>query len=55
LRLSEELGRKSDWAVFKNDLFHRQARLQRKISPPRRVNPDSSHSDQAVSDPSHRY
>jgi hypothetical protein len=51
LRLSEELGRKSDWAVFKNDLFHRQARLQRKMSRSRRVNPDSSHSDQAVSDP----
>ncbi|MCG3119716.1 MAG: hypothetical protein ALAOOOJD_02227 [bacterium] len=31
LQLREELGRKNDWAVFKNDLLHRQERLRRKL------------------------
>lgn len=31
LKLSEELGRRSEWAVFKKDLLHRQTRLQRKL------------------------
>jgi hypothetical protein len=32
LRWREELGRKSDWAVFSNDLVHRQARLRQKLT-----------------------
>jgi hypothetical protein len=31
LQLQEELGRKSDWAVYKNDLLHRRKRLRRKL------------------------
>jgi hypothetical protein len=32
LQLSQELGRKNAWAVYQNDLLHRQARLRRKLS-----------------------
>jgi len=31
LRLSEELSRKSAWAVYQTDLLHRQTRLRRKL------------------------
>jgi len=31
LQLQEELGRKSDWAAYKNDLLRRQVRLRRKL------------------------
>jgi hypothetical protein len=31
LLLSEELGRSNGWLLYKNDLLHRQARLQRKL------------------------
>jgi uncharacterized protein YprB with RNaseH-like and TPR domain len=52
LQLSEALGRKSEWAVFKSDLLHRQARLRRKLARPQHLNPDSARSDQATLDPS---
>jgi len=32
LRLSEELSRKSAWAVYQTDLLHRQTRLRRKLA-----------------------
>jgi uncharacterized protein YprB with RNaseH-like and TPR domain len=53
LKLSEELGRRSEWAVFKNDLLHREIRLRRKLARPQRLNPGSARSDQGASDLSH--
>jgi len=53
LQLSDALGRKSDWAIYKSDLLHRQTRLRQKMARLRHVNPDSTHSDPARLDQPH--
>lgn len=45
LQLREELGRKNDWAAFKNDLLHRQERLRRKLQTPKRAQQASTDPD----------